>query len=160
MADLTTEEIIREIAAKHSIAVGKDDPILIMFTAYELLFNKAVTDQAALLNDFRADVKNDLIEWDSLLKKISEEHYNTVSSQAKQLAEDVINKSLDASETRSQAIYNENLGALTKAFNDSSVKLSSDIDHKIKQIQSSSYLNIISSVIVFLAVITLIVLKI
>ena len=52
------EETIREIAARHGIAVGRDDPILVLHTLNERLLQDSAAAQQELLERFQQELEN------------------------------------------------------------------------------------------------------
>ncbi|MDD2769008.1 MAG: conjugal transfer protein TraM [Methylococcus sp.] len=78
-----TDALIREIAAKHGIAVGRDDPILILQTLNQRLLADSAQAQQALVEQFRTDMDALAQRWDQ---------------EARAKAERVLNAALEASQ--------------------------------------------------------------
>lgn len=57
------EDTIREIAAKHGIAVGRDDPILILQTINERLMQDSAAAQSAMLDAFKSELEGIAHRW-------------------------------------------------------------------------------------------------
>jgi hypothetical protein len=76
------EELIKEIALKHSIALGRDDPILILQTLNNRLLQASQKAQQALLDQYKAELEELSLRW---------------STEAKEKAERILNASLNAS---------------------------------------------------------------
>jgi hypothetical protein len=76
------EELIKEIAVKHGIALGRDDPILILQTLNNRLLQASQKAQKALLDQYKAELEDLSLRW---------------SVDAKEKAERILNTSLDAS---------------------------------------------------------------
>jgi len=76
------EELIKEIAVKHGIAVSRDDPIMILHTINERLLKDGIDAQQALLKT---------------LKEEMEAIYQRWHSEANEKAELILNSSLEAS---------------------------------------------------------------
>ncbi len=51
------EDIIKEIAVKHGIAVGRDDPILILQTINERLMQDSAAAQQEILDRFKEELE-------------------------------------------------------------------------------------------------------
>lgn len=51
------EELIREIAAKHGIAVGRDDPVLILHTINARLMADSAAKQEEILAAFKEELE-------------------------------------------------------------------------------------------------------
>ena len=78
------DELIKEIAAKHGIAVGRDDPILILQTLNTRLMQANQKAQQDLLDQYKSELEDLSLRW---------------STDAKEKAERILNASLDASKT-------------------------------------------------------------
>lgn len=76
MADDKIEEIIKEIAAKHGIAVGRDDPILILQTINEKLMQHSAAAQQAILNTFKEELEDIAHRWGDDAKNKAERTLN------------------------------------------------------------------------------------
>ena len=64
MAD-QVEELIKEIAAKHGIAVSRDDPILILQTINNRLLQDGAKAQQAQLDQFKQEMEALSIRWEN-----------------------------------------------------------------------------------------------
>jgi hypothetical protein len=80
--DSELEELIKELAVKHGIALGRDDPILILQTLNNRLLQAGQKAQQALLDQYKAELEDLSLRW---------------SADAKEKAERILNASLDAS---------------------------------------------------------------
>jgi hypothetical protein len=82
MRDDQIESLIREIATKHGIAVGRDDPILILQTINNRLLQDGAKAQQDMLDQFKKELEALAMRW---------------SEDAKNKAERIVNASLNAS---------------------------------------------------------------
>lgn len=90
MATDKVEETIKEIAVKHGIAVGRDDPILILQTINERLMQDSAAAQQEILDHFKEELEAIAHRW---------------SDDAKNKAERTLNAALTASrETMTQTM--------------------------------------------------------
>ncbi len=76
------EDTIKEIAVKHGIAVGRDDPILILQTINERLMQDSAAAQQEILDRFKEELESIAHRW---------------SDDAKNKAERTLNAALQAS---------------------------------------------------------------
>ena len=76
------DEAIKEIAVKHGVSVGRDDPILILQTMHDRLLEQQKQSQQALLDNFKSEIELISSQW---------------KDDAKEKAEKVLNASLAAS---------------------------------------------------------------
>ncbi len=80
--DIELEDLIKEIAVKHGIALGRDDPILILQTLNNRLLQASQKAQQTLLDQYKAELEDLSLKW---------------STETKEKAERILNASLDAS---------------------------------------------------------------
>ena len=66
------EETIKEIAIKHGVAVGRDDPIMILHTINERLMKETAAVQRQILHEFKEELESAAHEWEIAAKKIAE----------------------------------------------------------------------------------------
>jgi hypothetical protein len=82
--DYELDELIKDIAVKHGIAVGRDDPILILHTLNQRLLQNNQKAQQALLEHYQSELEGMSLRW---------------STDAKAQAERLLNASLDVSKS-------------------------------------------------------------
>jgi hypothetical protein len=70
------EETIKEIAAKHGIAVGRDDPILILQTINERLMQDSAAAQQEILDHFKEEMEAIAHRWGDDAKNKAERTLN------------------------------------------------------------------------------------
>ena len=70
------EEIIKEIAGKHGIAVGRDDPILILQTINERLMQDSAAAQQEILDRFKSELEEIAHRWGEDAKNKAERTLN------------------------------------------------------------------------------------
>lgn len=59
------EELIREIAAKHGIAVARDDPILVLQTINNRLMQDSAAAQQVMLDRFKEELEGVSMRWEA-----------------------------------------------------------------------------------------------
>ena len=84
------EEIIKEIAIKHGIAIGRDDPILILHTLNERLLEQSADAQRQITHEFREELESAYHSWESNAKQTSEKVLNIVLNASKETLEKVV----------------------------------------------------------------------
>lgn len=130
-----TEELIKEIAAKHGIALAPDDPILIVQTLNDQLLKNSAKAQQLQLNTFKEDLSRLAKQW----------HYD-----AKEKAERILNVSLAATKDAMGKIMEEG-GNSTAAFVRSEVDAALDrLAAPIKEIRWTAVLTLTSALITLL----------
>jgi hypothetical protein len=91
MAD-PVDELIKEIAGKHSVAVGRDDPIIILQTVNARLFADSAKAQQVILERYKEELEALSSRW---------------SSDATAKAESVLNTSLGASKNSMRQVMQQ-----------------------------------------------------
>ena len=83
-ADDKIEELIREIAAKHGIAVGRDDPILILQTINTRLMQDSQAAQQEILDRFKEELEAIAHRWGDDAKGKAERTLNAALAASKE----------------------------------------------------------------------------
>ncbi len=91
MAD-QVEELIKEIAAKHGIAVSRDDPILVLQTINNRLMKDSAKAQQVQLDQYKEELEALALRW---------------GNDAKSKAERILNASLAASKDAMEQVMQE-----------------------------------------------------
>jgi hypothetical protein len=63
MGDDSTQELLKEIASKHGVALDRQDPILIVHTMHARLLADSQSAQHAMLEDYRKTLEALLDRW-------------------------------------------------------------------------------------------------
>lgn len=84
MAADKLEETIKEIFAKHGIAVSRDDPILILQTINERLMKDSATSQQEILNRFKEELEAISYRWENDAKNKAERTLNAALTASKE----------------------------------------------------------------------------
>ena len=83
VSDDKIEELIREIAAKHGIAVGRDDPILILQTINMKLMQDSASAQQEILDSFKSELESMTHRWGEDAKGKAERTLNAALTASK-----------------------------------------------------------------------------
>lgn len=78
------EELIREVAGKHGIMLGKDDPILILRTLNARILQDAAEHQEAALEAFKSEMEGVAARWSVEAKGKAERILTAALEAAKQ----------------------------------------------------------------------------
>ncbi len=84
MATDKIEETIKEIAVKHGIAVGRDDPILILHTINERLMRDSAAAQQEILDRFKEELEIIAHRWGEDAKNKAERTLNAAIAASKE----------------------------------------------------------------------------
>lgn len=129
------EELIKEIAVSHSIAVGRDDPILILHTINNRLMQNSQKAQQEMLDQFKSELEEMSQRW-------------SIDTKAK--AEKILNTSLDASKDSMERLMQDGSKAIVLAINKDIDVAISRIGRPIKDATRIATMNIIASSITVL----------
>ena len=140
--DNALEEMIKEIAAKHGIALGRDDPILILQTLNNRLLQDNQKAQQAMLNQYKEELEALSLRW---------------SSDTKEKAERILNASLESSKVAMDQLMQAGTKELLLRFTSSIDESLILISYLIKDTKRIGAMNIIASCITVLAVAALLV---
>ena len=135
-------EMIKEIAAKHGIALGRDDPILILQTLNNRLLQDNQKAQQAMLNQYKEELEALSLRW---------------SSDTKEKAERILNASLESSKVAMDQLMQAGTKELLLRFTSSIDESLILIGYLIKDTKRIGAMNIIASCITVLAVAALLV---
>ncbi|MEO7560142.1 MAG: hypothetical protein ABIT23_07820 [Nitrosospira sp.] len=58
-------QIIEDVAVKHAIALGRDDPILVVYTINRRLMESSAKIQLAMLDEYRTTMESIAHEWET-----------------------------------------------------------------------------------------------
>ena len=135
-------EMIIEIAAKHGIALGRDDPILILQTLNNRLLQDNQKAQQAMLNQYKEELEALSLRW---------------NSDTKEKAERILNASLESSKVAMDQLMQAGTKELLLRFTSSIDESLILISYLIKDTKRIGAMNIIASCITVLAVAALLV---
>lgn len=84
------EEIIREIAAKHGVAVSRDDPILILQTINNRLLLDSAKAQQILLDKHKEELEAVALRWGNDAREKAERILNVSLTASKDMVNEVV----------------------------------------------------------------------
>lgn len=131
------EDLIREIAAKHGIAVARDDPILVLQTINNRLLLDSAAAQQAQLTQFKEELEAVSLRW---------------QTDAKEKAERILSAALTTSKATMEKILYE--GAITSAKL-TKAELEKAIDqvlHRTRESRQTALLNLAASCLTVTAI--------
>jgi len=83
VSDDNIEDLVREIAVKHGIAVGRDDPILILQTINTRLMQDSQAAQQKILDRFKEEMEDITHRWGDDAKEKAERTLNAALTASK-----------------------------------------------------------------------------
>lgn len=130
------EELIKEIAVKHGIAVSRDDPILVLQTINNRLMQDSSKAQQAQLDRYKEELEEIALRW---------------GNDAKSKAERILNASLFASKEAMGQIMQEGAKATTASVRAEVDASLSRVATPIRDAHRIAMLNVLASCLTLLA---------
>jgi hypothetical protein len=130
------DELIKEIAVKHGIAVGRDDPIIILQTINNRLMLDSQKAQQEMLDQFKSELEAMSLRW---------------SIDAKEKAERILNASLAASKDAIGQVMLEEAKVTATSVRAEIDDALSHVTINIRDARRISIFNVIASCITMLA---------
>lgn len=137
MRDDQIESLIREIATKHGIAVGRDDPILILQTINNRLLQDGAKAQQDMLDQFKQELESMAMRW---------------SEDAKNKAERIVNASLNASKESMENMMAQGARDTIKSVRAEIDTSLNKINGPILDAKKIAYLNVVAGSMTIIAV--------
>jgi hypothetical protein len=131
-----TDELIKEIAVKHGIAVGRDDPIIILQTINNRLMRDSQKAQQDMLDQFKSELEAMSLRW---------------SIDAKDKAERILNASLAASKDAMGQVMLEEAKVTATSVRAEIDDALSHVTINIRDARRISIFNVMASCITMLA---------
>ena len=95
-ADEKIEQLIREIASKHGIAVARDDPILVLQTINHRLLQDSVAAQQVMLDQYKQELESIGNRWGIDAREKAELVLNAALEASKETMEQLVQASAKA----------------------------------------------------------------
>lgn len=127
------EELIREIAARHGVAVSRDDPIMILHTLNEQLAKDTEAAQRQLLEGMRSELEEIAFRW---------------GEEAKGKAERILNAALEGASTAMQANLDKQSSQTVAAIESATTRALGALDAKLWEARRFSVLSLAGSLVV------------
>jgi len=90
------EELIQEIAAKHGIAVSREDPILVLHTINQRLLQDSAKAQQAMLDQYKEELRAIALAWGNEAKTKAERVLNAAMTASKEAAAKIMHEGTTA----------------------------------------------------------------
>jgi Transcriptional activator TraM len=94
-ANKKIEAIIRTVAVKHGIAVGRNDPILILHTLNELLINDFARKQEELIHQFHVGLEKTADSWSKCMDAKNSHDFRNLENNCSRLIQNLFEKQFD-----------------------------------------------------------------
>lgn len=136
MAD-QIEDLIREIAAKHGIAVARDDPILVLQTINNRLLQDSAAAQQAQLDRFKEEMEDISLRW---------------QTDAKEKAERILTAALTTSSVAIEKIMHETALTTAKLTKSELEKAVEQVIGHARETRRAALINFASSCLTIMAI--------
>ena len=131
-----TEELLKEIASKHGVALDREDPILIVQTMHARLLAESTSAQQTPLEDYRKTLEAVLERW---------------GAETKAKAERIVTASLTASTETMKAQMATHTTDVASAIRKEVTGVLEETATRIRTAQTIGYLNLFAALVTFLA---------
>ena len=118
--DDNIDDLLAELARKHKVALGADDPVAMLLTVNRFLLRETAASQDQLLQGFREAVATASSDWNKLANK---------------RAEAILNATVFAAKNAVASGAEEGVAAGLSTFLQTTEKVSGRIDGQLKQVQ-------------------------
>jgi hypothetical protein len=112
------DELIKEIAAKHGIAVSRDDPILVMQTINHRLMQDTTKAQQAQLDHYKEELEALALGWGNDAKDKAERILNAALSASKDAMHQAMQENAKSTAASVRAEVDLILGQMAKQLQD------------------------------------------
>jgi hypothetical protein len=129
------ETLINDIAIKHGVVIGRDDPILILQTMNTKLMEDNTKTQQRMLNQYKEDLEGIALRW---------------GNDAKEKSERILNASLTASKEAMANVLQECAKTTTITVQNNIGKLLSHTDKALRRTERIAMINLVASALTLL----------
>ena len=118
--DDNIDDLLAELARKHKVALGADDPVVMLVTVNRFLLRETAASQDQLLQGFREAIVTASSDWNKLANKRTEA---------------ILNSTIFAAKNAAASGAEEGVAAGLSTFLQTAEKLSGWIDGQLKQVR-------------------------
>lgn len=106
------DALIKEVAIKHGVSLGRDDPILILQTVNEQLIEDTKKVHQDILLNFKGELENSSAQWRDDAKEKSEKILNAALVSSKEMMAKLVQQSTNQAVEAIQTIMNRTVTEL------------------------------------------------
>lgn len=143
------EAIIRAVAVKHGIALGKNDPILILHTINGLLLEEFANQQAGIITQFRESLESTADHWSKNMEVKADEILSNMGNNHRQLIKELIETQID---NMALAIAHKS-DDIAVAHQKRTVNNFKSLNSQLKTMKSMLYVNFAASIMALVSAI-------
>jgi hypothetical protein len=130
------ESLINEVAIKHGVVLGRDDPILILQTMNNKLMEDNSKTQQLMLHQYKEDLEGIALRW---------------GNEAKEKSERILNASLAAAKETMANVLEESAKTTAMTIENSIGKLLFRMEGLLRRTERIAWINLVASALVLLA---------
>ena len=138
MDDDRTDDLLKEIASKHGVALDREDPILIVQTMHARLLAESRSAQHTMLEDYRTTLEGLLDRW---------------STETTAKAERIVTASLTATTETMKAQMAAHTTDVAGSIRNEVTGVLEQSETRIRRATTLGYLNLLAALVMLLAVI-------
>ncbi|HMS86203.1 MAG: conjugal transfer protein TraM [Nitrospira sp.] len=136
MGEDPTDDLLKEIASKHGVALDREDPILIVQTMHTRLLAESQHAQHVMLEDYRKTLEALLDRW---------------GAETKAKAERIVTASLTATTETMKAQMATHTTDLAGSIRNEVTSVLEQIETRIRRATTLGYLNLLAALVMLLA---------
>lgn len=136
MGDDPTDDLLKEIASKHGVALDREDPILMVQTLHARLLAESRSAQQAMLEDYRTTLEGLLERW---------------SAETTAKAERIVTASLTATTETMKMQMATHTTEVASAIRKEVTVVMEETESRIRRATTVGYLNLLAALVTFVA---------
>ncbi len=136
MGDDRTDDLLKEIASKHGVALDREDPILIVQTLHARLLADSQSAQQAMLEDYRTTLESLLDRW---------------STETTAKAERIVTASLTATTETMKTQMATTTTNVAHAIQKEVTVVMDETESRMRRATTVGYLNLLAALVTFLS---------
>ncbi|QBS13535.1 conjugal transfer protein TraM [Legionella geestiana] len=136
------QTLIKEIAVKHGVSVGQNDPILILQTLNARLMDDNLKAQQAMLDQYKEELEGIALRW---------------GNDAKDKSERILNAALDASKDTMTKLLHDSAISTAMAVKKETEDLLARVGKSLRNTERVAMFNLVASCVTFLAACTVVI---
>ena len=140
MGDDRTEELLKEIASKHGVALDREDPILIVQTLHARLLAESRSAQHALLDEYRQTLETMLERW---------------GAETTAKAERIVTASLTATTATMKTQMATHTTDVANAIRKELTEVVETTETRMRRATTVGYVNLLAAVVTFLSAVVI-----
>lgn len=140
--DHSIDDLIKEVAVKHGIALGKDDPLLMLHTINRKLIQEGVASQERILETFKGQLEEVAHRWSEDSKSKAERVLNAALAASKEAMAAGVKDASKIAATELSRVIQESEASITKT---------------VEGVRKASIINLVASLLAIIAVFVLLV---